>query len=128
MQVRLFALALLLSAFVAGHAGKPVAVSAASGSPERAIVLELTVPATPAAVWQAFTTTEGLSTWLGPSTTVDLRPGGDWLGEFPRSPRWGHLRVFCPEKGPGFSGACACPFPRGSRAPPPSRISFRAAG
>lgn len=75
------------------------AQTAASQSPaDRALVLELIVPASPAAVWQAFTTTEGLSTWLGPSTAVDLRPGGDWLVKFPGSTGGGTIVSFIPEK------------------------------
>jgi uncharacterized protein YndB with AHSA1/START domain len=46
-------------------------------------MIELEVPAPLPAVWEAFTTSAGLSTWLGPNATVDLRPGGDWLVHFP---------------------------------------------
>src|SRR5580692_12961114 len=52
-------------------------------SPGKALVIELTIPAPRAAVWEAFTTSEGLSTWLTPGAIVDLRPGGEWTAHFP---------------------------------------------
>jgi uncharacterized protein YndB with AHSA1/START domain len=36
-----------------------------------------------AEVWKAFATSEGLSTWLTPGATVDLRAGGEWTARFP---------------------------------------------
>ncbi len=51
--------------------------------PEKALVLELSVPATQADVWNAFTTSEGLSTWLTPGAVVDLRKGGEWTAHYP---------------------------------------------
>ncbi len=47
------------------------------------LVIEVTVPASPDAVWQSFSTSEGLSTWLTPGATVDLRVGGEWTARFP---------------------------------------------
>jgi uncharacterized protein YndB with AHSA1/START domain len=52
-------------------------------TPEKALVFEVTVPAPRAAVWQAFSTSEGLSTWLTPGAVVDLRKGGEWTAHFP---------------------------------------------
>jgi uncharacterized protein YndB with AHSA1/START domain len=52
-------------------------------APEKALIFEVTVPVTRAAVWQAFTTSEGLSTWLTPGAVVDLRKGGEWTAHFP---------------------------------------------
>ncbi|MBS1803332.1 MAG: SRPBCC domain-containing protein [Acidobacteria bacterium] len=45
--------------------------------------IEIEVPAPVGDVWHAFATSEGLSTWLFPNATVDLKPGGDWLVHFP---------------------------------------------
>src|SRR3974377_431749 len=45
--------------------------------------IEVTVPATRDAVWEAFTTSPGLSTWLTPGAVVDLRKGGEWTAHFP---------------------------------------------
>jgi uncharacterized protein YndB with AHSA1/START domain len=58
-------------------------VAVAPISDEKALVIEVTIPASPDEVWQAFSTTEGLSTWLTPGATVDLRPGGEWTARFP---------------------------------------------
>jgi len=52
-------------------------------TPEKALIFEVTVPATRAAVWEAFTTSAGLSTWLTPGAVVDLREGGEWTAHFP---------------------------------------------
>jgi uncharacterized protein YndB with AHSA1/START domain len=51
--------------------------------PEKALIFEVTIPAPRAAVWQAFTTSDGLSTWLTPGAVVDLRKGGEWTAHFP---------------------------------------------
>jgi uncharacterized protein YndB with AHSA1/START domain len=52
-------------------------------TPEKVLTLEVTIPGPRAAVWQAFTTSSGLSTWLTPGAVVDLRPGGEWTAHFP---------------------------------------------
>ena len=67
--------------------------------PPRQLVIELEVPAPVSEVWKAFSTSEGLSTWLFPHATVDLRPGGDWLVHFPGGSTGGGTIVsFVPEK------------------------------
>src|SRR5207245_11803528 len=50
---------------------------------DKALVLEITVPAPRAVVWHAFATSDGLSTWLTPGAVVDLRPGGEWTAHYP---------------------------------------------
>ena len=58
--------------------------SAPSGNAaEKVLMLEVTVPAQLPEVWKAFTTSEGLSTWLTPGAVVDLREGGEWTAHFP---------------------------------------------
>lgn len=52
-------------------------------APEKALILEVTIPASRPEVWQAFTTSGGLSTWLTPGAVVDLRKGGEWTAHFP---------------------------------------------
>jgi uncharacterized protein YndB with AHSA1/START domain len=49
------------------------------------LVIEVEVPAPVNEVWRAFSTSEGLTTWLTPEATVDLRPGGEWTARFPGS-------------------------------------------
>jgi uncharacterized protein YndB with AHSA1/START domain len=89
---------------MAQNGAKPVAAAVAgadtaSAAIGRVLVLELTIPASRAEVWKAFSTSEGLSTWLFPNATVDLKPGGDWLVHFPGGSTGGGTIVsFVPEK------------------------------
>jgi uncharacterized protein YndB with AHSA1/START domain len=63
------------------------------------LVIELEVPAPVSEVWRAFSTSEGLSTWLTPNAVVDLRPGGEWTAHFPGGSTGGGTIVsFVPEK------------------------------
>jgi uncharacterized protein YndB with AHSA1/START domain len=52
-------------------------------APAKALVFEVTLPASLDEVWTAFTTSQGLSTWLTPGAVVDLRKGGEWTAHFP---------------------------------------------
>src|SRR5947207_3426084 len=68
-------------------------------APEKALIFEVTIPAVRAAVWQAFSTSEGLSTWLTPEAVVDLRTGGEWTARFPGGSTGGGTIVsFVPEQ------------------------------
>lgn len=89
----------LLTAASVAFAREPAGAAAATAPSEKALVLEITVPAPPAAVWQAFTTSEGLSTWLTPGAVVDLRRGGEWTAHFPGGKTGGGTIVsFVPER------------------------------
>jgi uncharacterized protein YndB with AHSA1/START domain len=66
---------------------------------DKVLVLEVTVPAPVNAVWDAFTTSAGLSTWLTPGAVVDLKEGGEWTAHFPGgSTGGGTILSFVPEK------------------------------
>jgi uncharacterized protein YndB with AHSA1/START domain len=52
-------------------------------APHKALIFEVTIPASIDDVWIAFTTSEGLSTWLSPGAVVDSRPGGGWIAHYP---------------------------------------------
>lgn len=66
---------------------------------EKALVIEVSIPAPRAEVWKAFATSEGLSTWLTPGAVVDLRPGGEWTAHFPGGKTGGGTIVsFVPEQ------------------------------
>lgn len=54
-----------------------------TASPEKRLDFEVTVAAPVSDVWEALSTSKGLSTWLFPNAVVDLRPGGDWIVKFP---------------------------------------------
>lgn len=63
------------------------------------LVIELEIPAPVSEVWRAFSTSDGLSTWLTPNAVVDLRPGGEWTAHFPGGSTGGGTIVsFVPEK------------------------------
>jgi uncharacterized protein YndB with AHSA1/START domain len=81
IAVLMFSLVLNAGADVA-QAPSPVTVAKIS-APEKALRLEVVVPAALDAVWTAFTTREGLATWLWRDVRVDLRNGGDWLVLYP---------------------------------------------
>jgi uncharacterized protein YndB with AHSA1/START domain len=66
---------------------------------DKVLTLAVTIPARRAAVWQAFTTSEGLSTWLAPGAAVDLRAGGEWTAHFPGgSTGGGTILSFVPQE------------------------------
>src|SRR6195952_5477334 len=79
MKTIFLALALTATAACAQEPAKAVKAIAA----DKVLVLEVTVPAPLNAVWEAFTTSAGLSTWLTPGAVVDLRKGGEWTAHFP---------------------------------------------
>src|SRR5260370_41838486 len=60
----------------------PVEVTRVS-QPEKALKFGVVGAGKPAEVWQAFTTSAGLDTWLWQDCTADLREGGDWIVHFP---------------------------------------------
>jgi uncharacterized protein YndB with AHSA1/START domain len=91
----LFALFLATTTVLAQN---PVSVVRQS-APEKALIFEVRVPVPRAAVWQAFTTSDGLSTWLTPGAVVDLRKGGEWTAHFPGGKTGeGTILSFAPEK------------------------------
>jgi uncharacterized protein YndB with AHSA1/START domain len=93
-------LAILLT--VTGASAQPLmpvtAVPAPLADSPQALIIEVSIPAPLDAVWNAFTTKEGLSTWLAPDVSVELKPGGDWLVKFPGSTGGGTIVSFAPEK------------------------------
>src|SRR5690349_8462568 len=101
-------LLLLLAIAAVGFAQTPAGQSVASAcpvkvtkqsAPEKALIFEVTVPASRATVWNAFTTSQGLSTWLTPNAVVDLRNGGEWTAHFPGGKTGGGtILSFVPEE------------------------------
>jgi uncharacterized protein YndB with AHSA1/START domain len=90
---------ILLFAIVTSLFGQgPVKVTKVP-APDKALIFEVTLPATLDAVWAAFTTSEGLSTWLTPGAVVDLREGGEWTAHFPGGGTGGGtILSFAPKK------------------------------
>src|SRR5579862_901818 len=87
----------LLLAATAAFAQSPVTVTKRP-APDKALIFEVTIPSPAAAVWRAFTTSEGMMTWLAPAATADLRKGGDWIVRFGTSSGGGTIVDFVPEK------------------------------
>ena len=75
----LFVLTLAAPAAAQNHAVRVEKIA----TPEKMLRFEVTVPATVDEVWKAFTTREGLTTWLWSDARIDLKPGGDWLAVYP---------------------------------------------
>ncbi len=71
-----------LAVAAAAFAQSPVKVTR-QAQPEKALIFEVSIPAPRAAVWGAFTTSDGLSTWLTPGAVVELKKGGEWTAHFP---------------------------------------------
>lgn len=80
--------------------------------PPQQLVIQVDVPAPIHAVWQAFTTSDGLSTWLSPEAVVDMRPGGEWTAKFPGGSTGGGTIVsFVPDKELVISALAPDQFP-----------------
>ena len=100
-----------------------------SGPAQKQLVIEIEVPAPAAEVWKAFSTSEGLDTWLAPNTTVDLRPGGDWLVHFPGGSTGGGTIVsFAPEKEIVLSALAPDKFPHVRAERTQAAFTFEARG
>jgi len=70
------AIALVPVRFAVAQTDSPAAVPKPQQQVPQQLVIEVEVPAPVGEVWHAFSTSEGLSTWLTPNAVVDLRPGG----------------------------------------------------
>lgn len=94
---------------------RPIAAQnppAAEPTPPQELVIQVDIPAPLHAVWQAFTTSDGLSTWLTPNAVVDLRPGGEWTAHFPGgSTGGGTILSFTPEREVVISAMAPDKFP-----------------
>jgi uncharacterized protein YndB with AHSA1/START domain len=102
---------LMLLCAAGAFAQSPVKVIKQS-QPEKALIFEVSIPAPRAAVWEVFTTSEGLSTWLTPGATVELRKGGEWTAHFPGGKTGGGTIVaFIPQEEVTMSAMAPEQFP-----------------
>jgi len=125
MRTIFLALALSVSTAVAQEPVKAVKAAAA----DKVLVLEVTVPAPLNAVWEAFTTRKGLSTWLTPGAVVDLKEGGEWTAHFPGgSTGGGTILSFVPEKELVLSAMAPDKFPTVRATRTKARFQFEAKG
>jgi len=98
-------------------------------TPEKALIFEVSIPATPPAVWQAFATSDGLSTWLTPGAIVDLRKGGEWTAHFPGGKTGGGtILSFVPEQEMTLSAMAPEQFPAVRAERTTARFQFIANG
>jgi uncharacterized protein YndB with AHSA1/START domain len=124
-KVIVLVVALIATMAFAQDSGKGTKPSAA----EKVLMVEVTVPAPLADVWKAFTTSEGLSTWLTPGAVVDLREGGEWTARFPGgSTGGGTILSFVPEKELVVSALAPDKFPVVRAARTRAQFDFEARG
>lgn len=118
----------LLAAVGIAFAQSPVKVLK-QASPEKALILEVTIPASRAAVWEAFSTSAGLSTWLTPGAVVDLRRGGEWTAHYPgRKTGGGTILSFVPEQEMTLTAMAPEQFPTVRAERTTARFQFTANG
>jgi uncharacterized protein YndB with AHSA1/START domain len=108
--------------------GAASAGSAQANDSTKVLRIELSIPAPVHDVWEAFTTKQGLSSWLAPDVAVDLKPGGDWLVKFPGSTGGGTIVSFVPEKEIVISALAPDRFPHVRAARTRAIFSFTAEG
>src|SRR5215467_4093665 len=114
------ALLILMIAALANAADKP-----SHPATNKVLRLSITIPASRSEVWQAFTTSEGLSTWLTPGAVVDLRPGGEWTAHYPAGKTGGGTIIsFLPEKEIVLSAMAPEEFPAVRATRTHARFSF----
>jgi uncharacterized protein YndB with AHSA1/START domain len=125
MKTIFLALAVTVTSACAQEAAKAVKATAA----DKVLVLEVTVPAPLNAVWEAFTTSAGLSTWLTPGAVVDLKEGGEWTAHFPGgSTGGGTILSFVPEKELVLSALAPDKFPTVRATRTKARFQFEGKG
>jgi uncharacterized protein YndB with AHSA1/START domain len=125
MRTIFLALALTVTSACAQEPAKAVKAAVA----DKVLVLEVTVPAPLSAVWEAFTTSAGLSTWLTPGAVVDLKEGGEWTAHFPGgSTGGGTILSFVPEKELVLSALAPDKFPTVRATRTKARFQFEAKG
>ena len=124
------AIVLLALSMAAGQAlAQTPARAAPAVAADQALVIEVTVPAPIGEVWKAFTTSEGLSTWLTPGAVVDLREGGEWTAHFPGgSTGGGTILSFVPRKELVLSALAPDKFPTVRATRTRAKFSFEAKG
>jgi uncharacterized protein YndB with AHSA1/START domain len=120
----------LALALMAGSAlAQSPAKTAHAKRADQALVIEVMVPAPVGDVWKAFTTSEGLSTWLTPNAVVDLREGGEWTAHFPGgSTGGGTILSFVPQKELVLSALAPDKFPTVRATRTQAKFSFEAKG
>jgi len=124
-----FLAAVFLAAGVSAQTGGPMSSSPAQpNDSEKLLRIELSIPAPVHDVWEAFTTKQGLSSWLAPDVSVELKPGGDWLVKFHGSTGGGTIVSFLSEKEIVISALAPDSFPHVRAARTRAVFTFTAEG
>lgn len=88
--MRVLAAAVAIWATCAGFAvAQPIDCSRTEPGGERTLCHEAVIDAPIAEAWRLFSTSDGLSSWLGPVVAIDLRPGGMMEASYDRNARLG---------------------------------------
>ena len=110
-----------------GLAETPTKAAATQPRPEKVLLLSLTIPAPRSEVWHAFSTSDGLSTWLTPNAVVDLRSGGEWTAHYPGGKTGGGTIIsFIPEEEIVISAMAPEQFPTVRATRTKARFRFKA--
>jgi uncharacterized protein YndB with AHSA1/START domain len=121
-------IALALALGLATQSASPVMVEQLT-TPEKALRFAVTVPAPLDEVWAAFTTKEGLQTWLWEDVRVDLRPGGDWIVQYtPTATGGGTIVSFEPRREIVFRALAPERFPTVRQTRTTAAFGFQAEG
>ena len=97
--------------------------------PEKALIFQVTIPASRTEVWDAFATSSGLSTWLTPHAVVDLRKGGEWTAHYPGGKTGGgNILSFVPEQEMTIAAMAPESFPTVRAERTTARFEFTAKG
>lgn len=128
MKVLTLAVFFVTTGLSAQTTGSAPADAAQPGDPVKVLKIELSIPAPVHDVWQAFTTKEGLTSWLAPDASVELKPGGEWLVKFPGTTGGGTIVSFEPEKQIAIDALAPASFPHVRAARTRAVFTFTAQG
>ena len=105
----------------------PLASSTKLSTGDKVLLLSITIPASRSEVWHAFSTSDGLSTWLTPNAIVDLRSGGEWTAHYPGGKTGGGTIIsFIPEEEIVISAMAPEQFPTVRATRTKARFRFKA--
>ena len=122
-------LILVLFATAAAWGQSPHVTVTKDGVPHRSLKFEVSIPASLDTVWNVFSTSEGLSTWLTPGAVADLRPGGEWTAHFPGGKTGGGTIIgFVPKQEMVLSALSPDWFPNVRAQRTTARFRFLASG
>jgi uncharacterized protein YndB with AHSA1/START domain len=126
MKAILISLLMVSSIAFAQTSEKP---TTSRSSTDKVLILTIAIPAPRAAVWHAFATSDGLSTWLTPGAVVDLRAGGEWTAHYPGGKTGGGTIIsFIPEEEIVISAMAPEQFPTVRATRTRARFHFESRG